>query len=139
MNSVPFGFEETGARHVRSGERAPLVPKEGGLHEIGRDRGAIEHDEWPARPRTEIVQRLCQDLLTGSRLSFDDDGDVRRRDPRHRGVKATDLGAGANERAEMRLFEGRLFEALAGHHAEHRVADLHRLAPLQDDVVEIAA
>src|SRR5690606_36300990 len=61
---------------VRAGEGAVLVPEELALHELARDRGAVDDDERPALPVRVVVDGAGDELLAGPALALDRDREV---------------------------------------------------------------
>ena len=59
-------LEEADVVAVGAGERAGLVAEELALHEVGRDRGAVDRDHRPIGPRAGAVDRPGDQLLAGA-------------------------------------------------------------------------
>ena len=52
----------------RARERALLVAEQLSLNQLGRNRGAIDLDEWPCRERAGLVDVRREQFLTGAGL-----------------------------------------------------------------------
>ena len=59
-------LEHAGAPLIRAGERAALVAEDLGLHQRGRDGGAVDGDERLLAPRGEVVDGARHHLLAGA-------------------------------------------------------------------------
>ncbi len=70
---------EPGVLVARTGKRAPLVTKELTRHQAWGKRAAVQGHKGTARPRTQIVEGACDQLLAGARLAgyVEDCGDTR--------------------------------------------------------------
>ena len=75
------GLEVSGAGAVRARERAPLVAEEQRLDEPVRQRAAVDLLERAAQAAAAGVDRPREQLLAGSGLALDQDGDIVRRHP----------------------------------------------------------
>jgi hypothetical protein len=64
----------------RAGEGAALVPEQFRLDQFARDRRHVERDERRAAARAQLVDRLRDQLLAGSRFARDQHGQVVRDD-----------------------------------------------------------
>ena len=71
--SAAGSLELSDLRAVCAGERAFLVAEELGLDERRRKRRALDGDERSGRSRRQVVERLCDELLSRSRRAFDKD------------------------------------------------------------------
>ena len=137
MRSVPpcACSEHAAPLRHRSGEGAALVAEELRLHQVRRDRGAIEDHERRRRPRARLVERLGQRFLPRARLTLDDHRHARRRQPLAHGVQPAHLPAPADHATEAGSLRQphrvgrRRRTALDG---QRRRADLHRLAATEE-------
>src|SRR5262249_12936650 len=59
---------------ARIGEGAPLVAEQLGFEEALGNRGAVDVDEWTARPRPRAVDRARDEALPCARLATQQDG-----------------------------------------------------------------
>ena len=71
--------EVPGTRPVGAGERALLVAEQLRLHQLGRQRAAVDGDERTAAARARLVDGARHQLLAGSGLSFQKNGHGARR------------------------------------------------------------
>src|SRR5213593_3933883 len=69
--------EKAGSRSVSAREGAALVSKEVGLEEVRRHRARILGEEGPLGPQAEAMEDLCHQVLSGTRLSRYEDGQLR--------------------------------------------------------------
>ena len=75
------GLEPAGPIGDRPGERAADVAEQFALQQAFRQRAAIDADERPAAARAELMHRLGDQFLAGSRFA----------EQQHRGVRARNL------------------------------------------------
>jgi len=68
--------EQTGARSLRVGERAPNVTEQLALEERRRHRGAVDRDERLVAAWRQIVKRACDELFARAALARDEHGGV---------------------------------------------------------------
>jgi hypothetical protein len=78
------GFHAPLARVHRSGERTSGVPEQLRVHQVLGHGAAVHDDEWLPGAGRRLMNGASHDLLTGARLSFDEDGLGERRDTRQR-------------------------------------------------------
>jgi hypothetical protein len=79
-------LEHTGAPGLRTRERSPLVPEELALQHAFGQRTAVDRLERALRAPARLVDGARHDVLAGSALALDEDGDLGRRhlhDGRH--------------------------------------------------------
>jgi hypothetical protein len=55
-----------------AGEAALAVTEELALHQLGRDRAAVDRHEGPGRARAQAVDVARDDLLAGARFAVDE-------------------------------------------------------------------
>src|SRR4051794_14625108 len=109
-----------------AGERALFVAEDLALEQGLRNRGAVDRDEREAGARAELMNRLRDELLAGTRLTGDEHRCTRRRRLLDHLVDLPHLRAVADDRAE-----GAVLAQLAA----QRLHLAHRLEPF-DDLVE---
>ena len=66
-------FDEAMLARGRAGEGALFVTEELGGDQIGRQRRAIDGNEWPRAPQRMIVDRLCRQFLARAAFAGDQD------------------------------------------------------------------
>ena len=74
QRTAASALEDTDVTAERATECALLVAEELTLEERGRERGAVDGDEGLVRARRLVVNEAREDLLTGTRLSLEQDG-----------------------------------------------------------------
>ncbi|OWK24232.1 hypothetical protein AJ87_23635 [Rhizobium yanglingense] len=127
---------------VRAREGSLLVSEELAFQELGRNRGAVDRHERRACAPRSLMQEACADLLAGSRLPLDENGQ------RVRGVAAQDHLRVAHRAGNAEpAFDGtRRARAQArrnpiekGGHLEGLRDEVHRAAAHQaDGLVDVA-
>ena len=66
---------------VGTGERALAVAEQLALEQVLGDGAAVEGDEWLVRVGTELMERPCDQLFSGSGLASHQNRDRQRRNP----------------------------------------------------------
>ena len=72
-------LEASDLRRVRAGERAALASEELALHEVGRQRRAVDDDERTGAPRAAPVDGAGEQFLAGAGLSRQEHRGIGRR------------------------------------------------------------
>src|SRR5207237_3872648 len=122
-------LEDAGAPIVRAGERALLVPEDLALEQRLRNRGAIDRDERKRRSLAQLVNRLRDELLAGSRFAPDQHRCVGRRRLFDDAIDASNAGAVADDPPEAPLLAKLAAEVL---HLAQRLLTFDRF--LQQDL-----
>jgi eukaryotic-like serine/threonine-protein kinase len=94
------GLEHTFTRCDGAGERPRGMTEQHRLGEVRRQRRTIEDDERLPRAATLFVERTSHELFATSGRSFDEDGQIRRREPLEQAEELTHRLASAKERSK---------------------------------------
>ncbi len=123
-------LEPPAAHRVGAGECPLLVPEQFRLQQFRSDRGGVERDEWPARPRAVLMQRVCDELLARAGLAGHEHGQARARQPADRAehlLHCRRLAEDAGYRRGGRLLACGLALRRRALHQGHRLVDVERL------------
>ena len=94
-------LEEAQVLAIGAGEAALLVAEDLALHQVRRDRAAVDGEERMAAPPAEVVHGAGDDLLAGAALAGDEHRHRRRRDPDDLLVDAAHRRRAAPEAGEV--------------------------------------